>query len=67
MAKAKLALHANLADHDYDLTALHEACDEEDIEEMEEESKMTFLNEHTPPAPTRRDSKRKTRKDKMAE
>lgn len=41
-AKAQL-----LTDHDYKLTALREACEEEEIEAMEEENRK-MSHDHTP-------------------
>lgn len=46
VAKAQL-----LSDHDYNLTALREACEEEEIEAMEEENRK-MSHDHTPlPSP----------------
>lgn len=45
---------ASRKDHDYNLAVLKEACDEEDIQELEdmEVNKVTALNDHTPlPSP----------------
>ncbi|KAI2643982.1 DNA replication factor Cdt1 [Labeo rohita] len=53
-AKAQL-----LTDHDYNLTALREACEEEEIEEMEEENRKMSHN-HTPlPSPNPKKMKSK--------
>lgn len=54
MANSKLSkLSASLADHDYDLAALQEACEDDDIEEMEQvQHEARTLSDHTPlPSP----------------
>lgn len=50
----KATQQVSMREHDYNLAVLKEACDEEDIQELEDmkESTVTLLNEHTPlPSP----------------
>lgn len=57
-------------DHDYNLAVLKEACDEEDIQEMEdmEESTLTHMNEHTPlPSPDPKKLKKREMKTRDRE
>ncbi|KAL7383314.1 hypothetical protein ABVT39_008487 [Epinephelus coioides] len=59
----KATKQASTRDHDYSLAVVKEACDDEDIQELEdmEESTVTLLNEHTPlPSP---DPKRLKKRD----
>ncbi|CAK6977234.1 hypothetical protein DPX16_6080, partial [Scomber scombrus] len=64
MANARRAAKSlTLTDHDYNLTALREACDEEEVDEMEaiEEENQKMLHDHTPlPSPNPKKSKPKT-------
>ena len=63
MANAK---NVTLLDHNYDMLALQEACDEDTIEEMEIQKGIT--NEHTPlPSPNPKKIKKKDTKEKEME
>lgn len=60
MANPKLA--GSLSDHDYNLAAMQEACEEEDIEEMELQQEIARpMGDHTPlPSPNPKKMKSKT-------
>lgn len=66
---SKVAIAQTLTEHDYNLTALREACDEEELEEVEamEEEHGKRLHNHTPlPSPNPQKITKESRRERPA-